>query len=638
MKFSLRNKFLIPTLALVVAGMTVAVVVSYVTSKNALEQEAIHEMTAYAQTASDNLEAWIERNEIDLSLWAGQDVYANAVPDTFVGRSAREEANKVLLELDETYGFYELVYLANLNGDLVAASNTRVIGNINVAKREYFQTAAKGTPNISKVDRSLDTGNPFFALAHPVRVDDQTVGVLVSVVDLSRFTDTLLSRIQVGETGHAFIYNGEGVVIAHPDKGRILEQNLSEEAYGSRFLGKTEGMVDYEDKGVAMLATIQPVGARDWTAAVVAPNAELFESAQSVRNNLVFIGILVVVILGLGMWFMTDSFIIRPVRRVADSLRDIAEGEGDLTTRLEVNTSDEIGELSGWFNTFIDKLQGMIRELLEGANTLASATSQISSTSSEFATSSMETSSSVSEISTTAEEVKQTVQTSVEKAETVAEGAETVSKVAGRGRKATEDAIAGMNRIKEEMEYVAESIVKLSEQTQSIGEIINAVNDVANQSNLLSVNASIEAAKAGEYGKGFAVVAQEVKSLSDESKVATEQVRNILNEIQKATSAAVMATERGAKAVEAGVDLSAQSGEAIAALARSIEESVQAATQIAASSRQQMVGMDQLVEAMESIKLGTSNNAEGAKQLEESSANLAELGDTLSSLVGRFKA
>ena len=148
----------------------------------------------------------------------------------------------------------------------------------------------------------------------------------------------------------------------------------------------------------------------------------------------------------------------------------------------------------------------------------------------------------------------------------------------------------------------------MSEQTQDIGEIITTVNDLTQQSNLLAVNAAIEASKAGEHGKGFAVVAQEIKSLADQSKQATAQVRAILSDIQKATSASVMAAEQVSKAVETGVAQAAESGDSIRRLAEAIAESAQAATQIAASSQQQFAGMNQVALAMENIKQASQQN------------------------------
>jgi methyl-accepting chemotaxis protein len=185
------------------------------------------------------------------------------------------------------------------------------------------------------------------------------------------------------------------------------------------------------------------------------------------------------------------------------------------------------------------------------------------------------------------------------------------------------------------MESIARTVVRLSEQSQSIGEIIATVNDLAEQSNLLAVNAAIEAARAGEQGKGFAVVAQEVKSLAAQSRQATAQVRTILGEIQKATTAAVLATEQGHKTVETGVALSGEAGESIRQLSESIGEAAQAATQIAASSQQQMVGMDQVGIAIDAIRQASLQNVAGTKQAEVAAQNLHTLGRRLSSLIER---
>lgn len=329
--------------------------------------------------------------------------------------------------------------------------------------------------------------------------------------------------------------------------------------------------------------------------------------------------------------------ITRPIRRIALMVRDMAEGDGDLTVRLKEEGRDELTDLAKWFNVFMGKLQAMVIEIKEGSELLAVSSSQISSTASELASSSAQTSSSISEISTTMEEVKQTAALTSEKAEVVADTADSAAQHSESGEKATHDALMGMNRVKEEMEFIAESIVKLSEQTQSIGDIIDAVGDLANESNLLSVNASIEAAKAGEYGKGFSVVAQEVKNLADQSKQATGQVRTILNDIQSATSTAVMATERGSKAVDSGVGLSSQSGQTIQDLVESVNQAARAAAQIAASNRQQMAGMDQLSQAMTSIKDASLQNVDGAKQLEGAISDMHELGQRMKELAGKFK-
>ncbi|HUI70038.1 MAG TPA: CHASE3 domain-containing protein [Spirochaetia bacterium] len=317
----------------------------------------------------------------------------------------------------------------------------------------------------------------------------------------------------------------------------------------------------------------------------------------------------------------------------AESAKQIAAG--NLTVRVSsLSDSDVLGKA---FTDMVQNLRSMTRELQEGIGMLGTSASEILATTTQIASGATETATGVSETITTVEEVKQTAQVASQKAKSVMDEAQRSVQISQAGRKSVEETLAGMDRIREQMEFIAGSIVRLSEQSQAIGEIIATVNDLAEQSNLLAVNAGIEAAKAGEQGKGFAVVAQEVKSLAAQSKQATAQVRGILGEVQKATSAAVMATEQGSKVVEAGVKQSAEVSEAIRQLGESIAEAAQSSTQIAASGQQQVVGMDQVAQAMESIKVASAQNVAGTKQAEAAAQQLHELGERLKQLVARYR-
>ncbi len=326
--------------------------------------------------------------------------------------------------------------------------------------------------------------------------------------------------------------------------------------------------------------------------------------------------------------------------RMTQSLQGMAQmaeriAAGDLTVQVEPQSEKDV--LGNAFAKMVENLRRVMQEIREGINVLASSTSEIMASTSQVASGAAETATAVSQTTTTVEEVKQTAQVASQKAKQVSESAQKSAQVAPLGRKSVEESLDGMNRIQQQMESIADSIVRLSEQSRAIGEIIATVNDLAEQSNLLAVNAAIEAAKAGEQGKGFAVVAQEVKSLAEQSKQATVQVRTLLNDIQKATSTAVMATEQGSKAVETGVKQSAEAGESIRTLAENIGQAAQAATQIAASSQQQLVGMDQVALAMENIKQASSQNLASTKQAEISAQGLHELGQRLKQLMEQYQ-
>lgn len=321
---------------------------------------------------------------------------------------------------------------------------------------------------------------------------------------------------------------------------------------------------------------------------------------------------------------------LRSMAKVADQI-----AEGDLT--VSVQPQSERDMLGNAFAMMVARMRGLTAELAEGINVLSSSVSQISTSTSQFAASATETAVAISETTTTVEEVRQTAQVSSQKARFVSDSAQKVTAVAESGQRSTDGMISGMDRIQQQMESIAESMVRLSDQSQAVGQIVATVEDLAGQSKLLAVNASIEAVKAGEHGKGFAVVAQEVKSLAEQSRQATAQVRTILGDIQRATNAAVLVTEQGSAAVEAGVRQSEHAAQSIQALSSSVAEAAQAAVQIAASSQQQLVGVDQVASAMESIKTASTQNVDSAKQLESAAVSIKLLGERLKDLASAYR-
>ena len=329
----------------------------------------------------------------------------------------------------------------------------------------------------------------------------------------------------------------------------------------------------------------------------------------------------------------TLDAVIGPLNVVAALVDRIAKDE--IPRPIVDKYNGDFDVLKNNLNKMIANLRGWNNELQNGFRVLASSSAEIFAAVSQLAASAAETATAVSETSTTTEEVKQTAYLSNQKAKMVQETAQKAAAVSETGRKAVIETFDGMNGIREQMESIAESMVRLSEQGQAIGEIITTVNDLAEQSNLLAVNAAIEATRAGEYGKGFAVVAQEVRSLAEQSRQATTQVRTILMEVQKATSAAVLATEQGTKTVTAGVKQATDAGESIGVLTGGVGEAAQAATQIAASIQQQLVGMDQIASAIASIRDATTQNMAGTNQLAASAQNLQDLGEKLKLLVMR---
>jgi methyl-accepting chemotaxis protein len=404
---------------------------------------------------------------------------------------------------------------------------------------------------------------------------------------------------------------------------------------------------------------------------IVDINQRLAQDMQNANFSLVLFLVIggVGLLAGIFIIIILNKTIVNPLNTLSGVATQIT-GRDDLNISIPVDErKDEVGKLAQAIRTMLDNLRTStadiseskrlneeltassdqlekrtaelthtLQRVKEAVNVIASSSSEILSATTQVASGTAETATAISETTTTVEEVRQAAQLSSEKAKIVSEKAQRVVQVSKNGRKAVEEtAVVVMGQIRGQMESIALTIVRLSDQTQSIGGIIASVTDIADQSNLLAVNAGIEAARAGEQGKGFAVVAQEIKILAEQSKQATAQVRGILSDIQKATSSAVMATEQGSRVVEVGVKQAAMADEAIRVLAETSDETAQSATQIVASSQQQVVGMDQIGIAMKNINQAGAETAASMKQAETAAQNLHELGQKLKEIVEQFK-
>lgn len=362
------------------------------------------------------------------------------------------------------------------------------------------------------------------------------------------------------------------------------------------------------------------------------------ENAQASKVNSLWIVIGLVALAILASmtiaYFITLS-ITRPVDIAVGIAKKLSKGEIDVEVGQYSN--DEMGSMLTSMNDMAANLRQQMSQLTEGINVLATSASEISTTTAQFATTTQEVATSVNQVVVSMKEVKQTSEMASDKAKDMAERSKAVVQTSRNGEAAVQETIDAINTIQEQMMSIADSVVGLSDQSQSIGEIIAAVDDVSDQSRLLAVNASIEAVKAGEQGKGFSVVADEIKSLAEQSKQSTSQVRTILTDIQKATSAAVMSTEKGSKAVDNGVTQANHTGGSIRTLGESINQTSQSAVQIDASSRQQVAGIDQVFGAMENISNAIEQNVSGAKQLEDSARDLEELGNKLKAIVEKYR-
>lgn len=278
----------------------------------------------------------------------------------------------------------------------------------------------------------------------------------------------------------------------------------------------------------------------------------------------------------------------------------------------------------------------ILKEIREGVAVVGTSSAEIQTTVAEISTGASETATAIMETTTTLEEIRQTSMMAHQKSMHMMQNAQQAYEYAEQGLESSNQMIDAIQQIESKMEIVSNTIKKLVEQNRSIGDITATVSDIADQSNLLAVNAAIEAAKAGEHGRGFTIVAQEIRSLAEQSKKSTQQVKTILSEINHSVQDAVDAIREGSSTVHLGTKMVHQDRQIVEMLTKTVEQAHESSIQISSSSQQQMAGMDQIVPAMDNIRLASEQNLQGIRQAELAAKDINTLGTSLNKLIEKY--
>jgi methyl-accepting chemotaxis protein len=448
--------------------------------------------------------------------------------------------------------------------------------------------------------------------------------------------------------------NKDGIIIAHPNEKFIFELDIKtlkgmEEIIAAMLAGRA-GVDDYVFQGIPKVAGYAPVELMGWSVALTQDHSEFLAAPKMIRNSLIVTVLVAMAVVGILIYFSAKN-ITGPINDAVAGLKDIAQGEGDLTKRLQVRSKDEVGEMAGWFNTFIEKLQGIIKQIALNSAAVGSSSTQLSDISQNLLSSAEDTSQRSTNVAAASEEMSANLNTvaaameeSATNASMVATAAEQMSSTINEIAENAEKARSVSSQAVGQAGSAYERMNELRQAADKIGKVTEAITEISEQTNLLALNATIEAARAGEAGKGFAVVANEIKELAKQTAEATLDIKNLIDDVQTTSKSTEEEIEQISKIIGGVNDI-------VGTIATAVEEQTAATQEIANNIAQASQGIQEVNENVNQSSTvaaditrditEVSNAAKtisaGSNDVKQSAEDLLQRSRELSDIVGSFK-
>ncbi|UEX76451.1 methyl-accepting chemotaxis protein [Spiribacter halobius] len=408
----------------------------------------------------------------------------------------------------------------------------------------------------------------------------------------------------------------------------LTESGSSELAYA---LATDQGIAAFDTARARIDTMTQQVNA--WSADLDAAMESRVAGNQRALGGVLVLGLLVS---GLAMW-RVPGIVLRPLKAMSQRVKDLNSGDGDLTLRLDNPARDEIGRLADYFDEFLAKLQDLIGQATRTTEQVSSAAEELSATSDEARSNVEAQHSATDQVSTATNEMTATIQEVARNVGETADAARGASGEAGEMSAVMGRTVATVEQLAEQLTRTNEGIGRLTGDAEQIGTVLDVINSVAEQTNLLALNAAIEAARAGEHGRGFAVVADEVRTLATRTQESTDEIRDIIQRVQNGAREADGLMTTGREQSDEAVGMARSCSERLEAMTARIHTINDMSTQIASAAEEQSTAIEEINRNVNEIGDISGRTATGASQVASASQELARLSSELQSLMGRFR-
>jgi methyl-accepting chemotaxis protein len=625
MKFS--HKILLAAALVVAVAFACFILFNDYRQRQALRSSTESSMQELGSLTTSNIQTWLE-SRMQLLQSLAQQIAVD-------GNGA--DSLKRSVGLPAYTGNFQLSYFGGQDGVMFSVPAGNRPADYDPRARGWFKAATgAGQTVVTEPYIAASSGKLVITVATPVQHQNQFIGVAGADIDLSSVS-AIINSLNFGGHGHAFIVSADGKILIHPESKLILK-SLSE-AYPDGAPQVSPGMKEVTVNGKTQFISftqVKGVPSANWYVALVLEQDTAFAMLSEFRTSAI-IAMAIAVVIIISLLGMLIRMLMQPLHVMGRAMHDIAEGEGDLTKRLTIHGNDEFGALGQSFNRFVERIHGSIREVSSATGQVNEVALRVVAASNSSMFNSDQQASRTNSVAAAINQLGAAAQEIAQNAALASQHSSDARSLAEEGQQVVDKTISAMHQLSAKISDSCGNIETLNSNTVNIGQILEVITSISQQTNLLALNAAIEAARAGEAGRGFAVVADEVRNLAHRTQDSAQQVQKMIEELQVGAREAVNTMTESQRESESSVGIANQAGERLLSVTQRIGE-IDGMNQSVATATEEQTAV------VESINVDISEintlNQEGVENLQatlRACSDLEQQASRLKQLVGSFR-